>query len=114
MSVPRPRFIVLASLSVMLILNYFLARDEEKRMLNQYSRPYEDYRERTGMFAPKWIEGYVTFTPRSSWRNMTVPLSIVILIIGLGFALREVTLHSLLFEVSGNLKGLLFFLRTGL
>ena len=51
-----PRFIVLASLSVMFILYYFLARDEEKRMINLYGRSYEDYRDRTGMFVPKWIE----------------------------------------------------------
>ncbi len=103
MSILWPRFIVLASLSVMLILYYFLARDEEKRMTNQYGRSYEGYRGRTGMFAPKWIERQVSFIPDSSWRYMAVPLSIVILVIGTGFALREVTLHSLPFEASGNL-----------
>jgi len=43
-----PRFIVLASLSIMFILYYFLAKDEEKRMLNSM-RFYKDYMNRTGI-----------------------------------------------------------------
>jgi protein-S-isoprenylcysteine O-methyltransferase Ste14 len=38
-----PRFIVLASLSLMLVLYYFLAHDEERRMLGLYGEAYRDY-----------------------------------------------------------------------
>jgi len=40
MSILWPRFIVLASLSLMFILYYFLAKDEERRMLNRYGESY--------------------------------------------------------------------------
>ncbi len=103
MSILWPRFIVLASLSVMFILYYFLARDEEKRMINLYGRSYEDYRDRTGMFVPKWFEKYFAFTPESSLRYVIVPISIIIVVIGTGFVLREVTLYSLPFETRDNL-----------
>ena len=40
MAILWPRFIVLASLSLMFVLYYFLARDEERRMLSQYGESY--------------------------------------------------------------------------
>ena len=47
-----PRFIVLATLSLMFILYYFLAKDEERRMLGQHGDTYREYMEHTGMFFP--------------------------------------------------------------
>ncbi len=103
MSILWPRYIVLASLSVMFILYYFLARDEEKRMINQYGRSYEVYKDRTGMFAPKGIERYFPVFPGNSLRYAVIPLSVLLVVIGCGFVLREVTLHSLAFEARGNI-----------
>jgi protein-S-isoprenylcysteine O-methyltransferase Ste14 len=101
MSILWPRFIVLASLSLMLVLYYFLAKDEERRMLNQYGRAYQDYMSRTGMFIPKRIEGYVAFGQssfsKSSWKYAVVPLLVIGVVIGTGFLLRAVTLSSLSF-----------------
>ena len=53
-----PRFIVLATLSIMFILYYFLAKDEERRMINQYGDSYKKYMENTGMFFPKFIDNW--------------------------------------------------------
>ena len=72
-------------------------------MINLYGRSYEDYRDRTGMFVPKWFERYFAFTPESSLRYVIVPISIIIVVIGTGFVLREVTLYSLPFETRDNL-----------
>ena len=41
MAILWPRFIVLATLSLMFILYYFLAKDEERRMLSQYGDSYQ-------------------------------------------------------------------------
>jgi hypothetical protein len=107
MSILWPRFIVLVSLSVMLILYYFLARDEEKRMVAQYSRQYEDYMGRTGMFLPKPMERWFSFAhslvPRGKWRYVIASSLVIFSLIGGGAILREITLRSLSFETQGNL-----------
>ena len=101
MSILWPRFIVLASLSLMFVLYYFLAKDEERRMLKQYGRTYQDYISRTGMFVPKKVEGYVAFGQssfsKSSWHYAVAPLLVIGVVIGTGFLLRAVTLSSLSF-----------------
>ncbi len=56
MAILWPRFIVLATLSVMFVLYYFLAKDEERRMLSLYGESYQDFMARTGMFLPKALE----------------------------------------------------------
>lgn len=103
MSILWPRFIVLASLSIMFILYYFLARDEEKRMTNQFGPSYAGYMKRTGMFVPKLLENRFHFIPETSWKNAVIPVTIVVVVLGAGFLLRSVTLGSLPFESRGNL-----------
>ena len=107
MSILWPRFIVLASLSVMFILYLFLAKDEEKRMLKQYGEGYRNYMQQTGMFFPRAVEKRFSFMkPVVSNGAMKYPVlsaMIVTLVIGTGFALRTVTLHSLYFESKNNM-----------
>jgi hypothetical protein len=103
MSILWPRFIVLASLSVMFILYYFLAKDEQERMLRQFGVSYQDYINRTGMFVPRSVEKHLSFVPETSLRYLVIPVSIIVVVIGTGFLLREVTLSSLPFESRGNL-----------
>ncbi|MGZ3579587.1 MAG: methyltransferase family protein, partial [Syntrophales bacterium] len=107
MAILWPRFIVLASLSIMFVLYYFLARDEEKRMLNLYGESYEKYMSNIGMFLPKAIERYFSFMnhviPKTSLRFAVVSMMIVIIVIGSGFILRTITLHSLPFESNANI-----------
>jgi len=103
MSILWPRFIVLASLSVMFILYYFLARDEEKRMINQFGGSYQDYMDRTGMFVPMSLEKRFSFIPETSLKYAVIPVSIIIVVLGAGFLLRSVTLNSLAFASQANL-----------
>ena len=101
-----PRFIVLASLSIMFILYYFLARDEQQRMLAKFGESYGDYLNKTGMFVPRFIEKQFGFMrniiPDTSARFVIIPALIIIIVLGSGFVLRAVTLQSLAFESKGN------------
>jgi protein-S-isoprenylcysteine O-methyltransferase Ste14 len=102
-----PRFIVLASLSVMFVLYYFLAKDEERRMLSQYGQSYRRYLQNTGMFIPRLISRRFAFIqavmPKTSARYFLVPVLVFTIVIGTGFALRELTLSSLSFESKNNI-----------
>jgi protein-S-isoprenylcysteine O-methyltransferase Ste14 len=102
-----PRFIVLASLSLMFILYYFLAKDEERRMLAQYGESYSKYLQNTGMFIPRAIGRHFRFIeaamPKTSFRYVLIPALILIAVIGTGFGLREITLNSLAFESKNNI-----------
>ena len=102
-----PRFIVLASLSLMYILYYFLAKDEQRRMLALYGENYERYLHSRGMFVPLFIERRFTFIgnvmPKTSLRYALIPALIIIVVIGTGFVLRSVTLSSILFESRDNI-----------
>jgi len=107
MAILWPRFIVLASLSVMFVLYYFLAKDEEKRMLKLYGESYEKYMNNKGMFLPKSVERYFSFInhflPKTSFTYAVVSLMIILIVIGSGFILRTITLHSLSFESNTNI-----------
>jgi len=102
-----PRFIVLASLSLMFILYYFLAKDEERRMLAKYGESYSKYLQNTGMFIPKYVGRHFGFIekvmPKTSSRYALIPALIIIVAVGTGFILREITLYSLEFKSRDNL-----------
>jgi Isoprenylcysteine carboxyl methyltransferase (ICMT) family. len=107
MAILWPRFIVLASLAVMFVLYYFLAKDEEKRMLKLYGESYEKYMSNKGMFLPKTVERFFSFmnylVPKTSLRKVVVSMMIIIIVIGSGFILRAITLRSLSFESESNI-----------
>ncbi len=108
MAILWPRFIVLATLALMFILYYFLAKDEERRMLSLYGDSYRRYQERTGMFWPRPLEAPVAalgdrLFPATGTKYLAIPVLIVTLVMGSGFLLREITLHSLPLATSGNL-----------
>jgi protein-S-isoprenylcysteine O-methyltransferase Ste14 len=107
MSILWPRFLVLASLSLMFILYYFLAKDEERRMLNQFRAGYRQYMERTGMFLPRAVEARLSaplgLVPNGVAKYVAITLGIPIMVVGSGFVLREITLNSLPLESSRNL-----------
>jgi len=106
MSILWPRFLVLASLSLMFILYYFLAKDEERRMLDQFAEGYRRYIQRTGMFLPRFTENRLAFPLRTirhnSLKYAAITLCIPIVVIGSGFLLREITLHSLPFQANNH------------
>ncbi len=106
MSILWPRFLVLASLSFMFILYYFLAKDEERRMLAQFGEGYRDYMNRTGMFLPRVLETSLSaplgFLRGSILKPVAITLCIPVVVIGTGFILRAVTLDSLSMQASRN------------
>ena len=100
------RFLVLASLSLMFTLYYFLARDEERRMLSLYGEGYGKYLDKTGMFLPKSLETILSFPFRSMQgvsRYVAICLSIIATVIASGFLLRAITLQSLALSAAGNI-----------
>jgi protein-S-isoprenylcysteine O-methyltransferase Ste14 len=106
MSILWPRFIVLATLSIMFILYSFLARDEEARMRLRYGDSYDHYARNTGRFFPRIVEQGIAIIGRVMPKPLTggvlIPFQIICLVIGTGFVCRAVTLHSLPFEAMGN------------
>jgi protein-S-isoprenylcysteine O-methyltransferase Ste14 len=106
MAILWPRFIVLVTLALMLILYYFLAKDEERRMLNQYGESYENYMKTTGRFFPRALERPFASLEKKMSPALTylaVPVLIVTLVMGTGVLLRAVTLASLPYTVRDNL-----------
>jgi protein-S-isoprenylcysteine O-methyltransferase Ste14 len=108
MAILWPRFIVLASLSLMFILYYFLAKDEERRMLSLYGESYRNYMNTTGMFLPKVLGAPFAalgrrLFPSTTVKYLAVPVLIVALVMGSGFGLREITLSSLPLDSRANL-----------
>ncbi len=108
MAILWPRFIVLVSLALMFVLYYFLARDEERRMVNQYGDSYGEYLKRTGMFLPRGLEGPLAalldrLAPRVQLRQALIPALLVVLVLGSGVLLRQITLRSLPLTSAANL-----------
>lgn len=106
MSILWPRFLVLASLSLMFILYYFLAKDEERRMLAQFGDNYRDSLNRSGMFLPRGVEEVLS-APFGSFRSdvagaALVAICVPLLVIGSGFLLRAITLRSLSLDADQN------------
>ncbi len=108
MAILWPRFIVLATLSLMFVLYYFLAKDEERRMLSLYGDSYRDYQAQTGMFLPRaWEAPFAALGdrlfPTTTVKYLAIPVLTVALVMGSGFLLREITLYSLPMASRGNL-----------
>ncbi len=93
LSILWPHFLVLALWLIMILLYYFLSKDEEKKMLKDYPETYRAYMETTGMFLPKRVEKYITL-PGIAGR---IALFVVIAacVIGGAFLLRQYTLKHL-------------------
>jgi 23S rRNA U2552 (ribose-2'-O)-methylase RlmE/FtsJ len=89
-------------LSVMLLLYYLLAKDEERRMLRRYGETYEAYRQRTGMFWPRLNRKPVAIRPL----RLSVALALLLVLIGgaagTGFWLRAYTVHHLPLQTVGS------------
>jgi protein-S-isoprenylcysteine O-methyltransferase Ste14 len=108
MSILWPRFIVLASLSLMFILYYSLAKDEEQRMLRHYGESYQKYLNTVGMFLPKSLER-IFVPPLGKNENgllkfVGVSIVTITVVLGTGFLLRTITLNSLPFTTQNNIS----------
>jgi protein-S-isoprenylcysteine O-methyltransferase Ste14 len=102
-----PRLFTLASLALMLVLYYFLARDEERRMTRAHGDAYREFMARTGMFLPRWLEHpFVVLVPergRRVFQTVAVPVVMVAVVLGAGFAFRALTVAELPRQTAGNL-----------
>jgi len=101
-----PRFIVLATLSMMFSLYYFLAKDEEKRMVIQFGDSYSEYMRNTGMFFPKiWGDTSIVPAPINQFspKKIFALLSVMAVVIGAGFICRSFTLNSLQLKSTDNM-----------
>ena len=107
MGILWPRFIVLACLSGMFVLYYYLAKDEEKRMELRFGEKYREYEQRTGRFFPRSVEQVMgrlgRILPKPLTGHVAAAAWIIGIVIGTGFLLREVTLKSLPFQAQGNI-----------
>src|SRR5579864_318582 len=88
-----PRFIVVVLWLVMILVYYFLSKDEERRMLGQHPETYSQYIEKTGMFLPKKLEGSLAAAPPLA--KLTVFILIAICAIGGAFLIRGYTVKHL-------------------
>lgn len=104
LSVLWPRFLVAVLWLVMILLYYFLSKDEERRMLKQYPDTYKDYMEHTGMFLPKKVEKL--FVPSSTAGGIAFFVVIAALTIGGAFFLRDYTVRHLPLWTGSNVAAL--------
>jgi len=99
-----PRFIVLVLWLVMVLVYYALSKDEERRMLGQYSQTYSEYMRRTGMFLPKSLESSVAFATAAG--KVALFALIAICAIGGAFLLRQYTVRHLPLWTDSNVVAL--------
>ena len=93
-----PRFLTIVLWAIMVGLYYLLARDEERRMVNQFGKRYRQYMARTGMFLPR---GLAQAADRLPFRKLSMlrpllgfVLLMVVAVTG-AFALRAYTIARL-------------------
>jgi protein-S-isoprenylcysteine O-methyltransferase Ste14 len=93
-----PRFLTVVLWVVMVVLYYLLARDEERRMVNQFGDRYREYMARTGMFLPRGLERVASFLPPRKAPVLRALFGFVFLMVvtvGCAFALRAYTVARL-------------------
>jgi protein-S-isoprenylcysteine O-methyltransferase Ste14 len=93
LSILWPRFLVVVLWLVMILIYYFLSKDEERRMLKEHSATYMEYMKKTGMFLPKEIEHY--FSPSTIAGKAMLFVVISALTIGGAFFLRDYSVRHL-------------------
>jgi protein-S-isoprenylcysteine O-methyltransferase Ste14 len=88
-----PRFLTIILWLVMTLVYYFLAKDEERRMLNAHEGMYRLYMSKTGMFLPRGLEK--TLTPSSTFGKTVFAVAFTAVVIGAAFLLRMYTISRL-------------------
>jgi protein-S-isoprenylcysteine O-methyltransferase Ste14 len=105
LSILWPRFLTLVLWLVMALVYYFLAKDEERRMLSVHDVSYRAYMMKTGMFLPKKTERMLT--PSSGLGKAALVAGIVALVIIKAFLLRMYTIdHLTLWTQAPNVAGI--------
>ena len=104
LSILWPRFLVDVLWLVMILIYYFLSKDEERRMLNEHSTTYKEYMDRTGMFLPKKIEDHISSS--TVLGKITLFVLISVFTIGGDFFLRDYTVRHLPLWTDSNVVAL--------
>jgi protein-S-isoprenylcysteine O-methyltransferase Ste14 len=105
LSILWPRFLTIVLWLVMALVYYFLAKDEERRMLNAHEETYRMYMNNTGMFLPKRIER--SLAPSSRLGKVMLAFGLAGLVMGGAFMLRAYTINQLtLWTKEPNIAGL--------
>jgi hypothetical protein len=93
LSILWPRFLTIVLWIVMAFVYYFLAKDEERRMLNAHELTYRKYMSNTGMFLPRGLEK--SLTPTSTFGKIVFAVGFAAAVIGMAFLLRMYTISQL-------------------
>jgi protein-S-isoprenylcysteine O-methyltransferase Ste14 len=103
-----PRFLTIVLWTIMVGLYILLARDEERRMVNQFGDQYREYIARTGMFLPRGLEALSRrLLPRSPFFGPTLGFVVLVVVaVGGAFALRAYTVDRLPLWSSGRVTAL--------
>ena len=103
-----PRFLTIVLWTAMVGLYTLLARDEERRMANQFGDQYREYMVRTGMFLPRGLEALGRRPlPRSPVLGPTLGFVILVFVaVGGAFALRAYTVNRLPLWSGGRVTAL--------
>ncbi len=104
LSILWPRFLVAVLWLAMILIYYFLSKDEERRMLKQHPAAYGKYMEGTGMFLPKKIERLLS--PLSVYGKIMLFLFVSLITIGGAFSLRNYTVRHLPLWTGNNVVAL--------
>jgi len=99
-----PRFLVVVLWCLMVLLYYYLARDEEKRMLKAHGETYGPYCDRTGMFLPRSLERLLL--PKGGVGRFLLWLIVCGFALGGAFGLRSYTIHHLELRQQQNVTAL--------
>ncbi len=93
LSILWPRFLTIVLWLVMTIVYYFLAKDEERRMLNSHGETYRTYMQKTGMFLPRSIERAIA--PSSQIMNAVFIAGFVAITLGCAALFRMYTIDTI-------------------
>jgi protein-S-isoprenylcysteine O-methyltransferase Ste14 len=105
LSILWPRFLTIFLWLMMALVYYFLAKDEERRMLNADEETYHKYMGKTGMFLPKGIEESII--PTDSLWKAALGFGFVVIVIGTAFLFRIYTISQLtLWTKAPNVTGI--------
>jgi len=93
LSILWPRFLTIVLWFVMALVYYFLAKDEERRMLNAHELTYRRYMVKTGIFLPRGLE--TLLTPSSTVGKIVFAFGFGAAVISMAFLLRMYTISQL-------------------
>ena len=100
LSILWPRFLTVVLWLLMTIVYYFLAKDEERRMLGSHEETYRAYMSKTGMFLPKAIEQRIA--PSSAAMKAAFIVGFIAVTLGCAALLRLYTISTLTMWTGGQ------------